>query len=142
MPKYMTEDVYKDVEDYKDEDIFETVYEYETVMKEIFEERTETIEKFSVETIQISNMLITKTLLTLDKGIKSALDYAEKQVQQIKDQFSNLFAKLDQIILSKYKELENCASNQAQKEANLKESLRLQEWIETNIQEINSILDL
>ena len=141
-PKYITEDVYKDVEDYKDEDIFETVYEYETVMKEIFEERTETIKKFSVETAQISNMLITKTLLTLDKGIKSALDYAEKQVQQIKDQFSNLFAKLDQIILSKYKELENCASNQAQKEANLKESLRLQEWIETNIQEINSILDL
>ena len=111
-------------------------------MKEIFEERTETIKKFSVETAQISNMLITKILLTLDKGIKSALDYAEKQVQQIKDQFSNLFAKLDQIILSKYKELENCASNQAQKEANLKESLRLQEWIETNIQEINSILDL
>ena len=42
---YTTEDVYETVDDYKDEDVYKTVLEYKTIMRDVFEEKKETIEE-------------------------------------------------------------------------------------------------
>ena len=52
-PSYIEENVYETVDDYKEEDVFKTVLEYKTIMRDVFEEKTEQIEKFSVSTALI-----------------------------------------------------------------------------------------
>lgn len=139
---YTTEDVYETVDDYKDEDVYKTVLEYTTVMRDVFEEKTERIEKFSVKTALIQRGLIAKMSRNLDEGIESALGFAEEQVEDMKAQFSRLFDELDKIISDKYAELEKCATDQDEKEKRLKENQEILQWIETNMDEINSILDV
>lgn len=139
-PKY--EDVYETVDDYKDEDVYKTVLEYKTIMRDVFEERTEQIEKFSVSTLLVQKALIAKMRRSLDEGTESALGFASEQVENMKDQFSRIFAELDEIIQGKYDELEQCATDQTEKEARLKENQDVLSWIETNMAEINAILDM
>lgn len=139
---YTTEDVYETVDDYKDEDVYKTVLEYTTVMRDVFEEKTERIEKFSVKTALIQRGLIAKMSRNLDEGIESALGFAEEQVEDMKAQFSRIFDELDKIISDKYEELEKCATDQSEKEKRLKENQEILQWIETNMDEINSILDV
>ena len=118
--KYIEEDVYETVDDYKDEDVYDTRVKYKTVMKDIFEERREKIEKFSVETAILQSGLVRKLKAGLDEGIEDALNYAEAQVDGMKTQFMELFDELDELIRQKYTELEECASDQEKKEAELK----------------------
>lgn len=139
-PKY--EDVYETVDDYEDEDVYKTVLEYKTIMRDIFEEKTEQIEKYSVSTLLIQKALIAKMRRSLDEGMDSALGFASEQVENMKDQFSRIFAELDEIIQAKYDELEQCATDQTEKEARLKENQDILSWIETNMSEINAILDM
>lgn len=139
---YTTEDVYETVDDYKDEDVFKTVLEYKTIMRDVFEEKTEQIEKFSVSTALIQQALIAKMRRNLDEGTESALDFAEEQVEAMKAQFSCLFTELDEIIASKYAELEKCAIDESEKRETLHKNKNILEWIETNMNEINSILDM
>lgn len=141
-PKYVEEDVYETVDDYKNEAVYKTVLEYTTVMRDVFEEKKERIEKFSVKTALIQQGLIAKMSRSLDEGIESALGYAEKQVNAMKSQFSQIFDELDKIIADKYAELEKCATDQHEKEQRLKENQEVLQWIETNMAEINSILDV
>lgn len=141
-PKYIEEDVYKTVDDYKDEDVFKTVLDYETVMRDVFEERVEQIEKFSVSVATIQQGLIAKMRMTLDDGIESALKFAAQQVANMKSQFTEMFAELDAIISSKYAELERCATDAEEKEKALKENQEILAWIEANLNEINSILEV
>ena len=136
------EDVYEDVDDYKDEDVYETVIKYKTVMRDIYEEKREQFEKFSVETAVIQTGLISKLRRNLDDGIEDALRYAEDQIERIKAQFTNLFDELDAIIKEKYTELEQCASDQKTKEEELKKNKILLKWIEANKAEIDDILDI
>ena len=139
---YKDEDVYRTIDDYKDEDVYNTVLEYTTVMRDVFEEKTERIEKFSVETSLIHGGLIAKMRTHLKEGINCALRYAAEQVKAMKEQFSRMFDELDKLIADKYEELEKCATDQSEKEKRLKENQELLQWIETNITEINSILDV
>lgn len=139
---YTTEDVYETVDDYKDEDVFKTVLEYKTVMRDVFEEKTEQIEKFSVSTALIQQALIAKMRRNLDEGTESALGFAEEQVEAMKAQFSRIFTELDEIIASKYAELEKCATDESEKRETLQKNKDILEWIETNMNEINSILDM
>lgn len=141
-PKYIEEDVYETVDDYKDEDVYETVAKYETVMRDIYEEHREQIEKFSVETAVIQAGLVSKLRRSLDEGIEGALDYAKEQIEGIKEQFAGLFDELDALIKEKYTELEECANDQKTKEEELEKNKKLLKWIEKNKQEINSILDI
>lgn len=141
-PKYIEQDVYEDVDDYKDEDVYETVIKYKTVMRDIYEEKREQVEKFSVETAVIQTGLISKLRRNLDDGIEDALRYAEDQIERIKAQFTNLFDELDVIIKEKYTELEQCASDQKTKEEELKKNKILLKWIEANKAEIDDILDI
>lgn len=141
-PKYIEENVYETVDDYKDEDVYKTVMEYKTIMRDVFEERTEKIEKFSVSTLLIQKALIAKMRRNLDEGTESALGFADEQVKNMKAQFSHIFAELDEIINAKYSELEQCATDQTERETKLQENQKLLSWIETNMSEINTILDM
>ena len=140
--KYIEQDVYEDVDDYKDEDVYETVVKYKTVMRDIYEEHREQVEKFSVETAVIQAGLISKLRRNLDDGIEDALRYAEDQIERIKEQFTKLFDELDVIIKEKYTELEQCASDQKTKEEELKKNKILLKWIEANKAEIDDILNI
>ena len=139
---YEEEDVYETVDDYKDEDVYKTVLEYKTIMRDVFEEKTEHIEKFSVSTALIQQALIAKMRCNLDEGTKSASGFAEEQVEAMKAQFSRIFTELDEIIASKYAELEKCATDESEKRETLQKNKDILEWIETNMNEINSILDM
>jgi hypothetical protein len=143
-PKYIEEeyDVYETVDDYKDEDVYETILKYKTVMKDIFEQHTEKIEHFSVETAVINNGLVSKLRRNLDEGIEDALRYAEEQISTIKAQFTAIFGELDALIQEKYTELEKCATDQQTKEAELEKNKKLLAWIEKNKAEIDDILDI
>lgn len=139
---YTTEDVYETVDDYKDEDVYKTVLEYKTVMRDVFEKKHETIEKFSVSVALIQTALIAKMRRNLDDGTESALGFASEQVEKMKVQFSHIFAELDDLIASKYEELEQCANDQSEKEAVLESNKKLLAWIEQKMSDINSILDM
>ena len=141
-PKYVSEDVYVTVNDYKDEDVFETVLDYKTIIRDVFDEKREKIEKFSVSTAAIQQTLIAKMRRTLDEGTEKALEFACEQIEKMKSQFSGLFAKLDEIIAAKYGELERCANDQTEKEATLKENQEILKWLENSIEEINGILEI
>ena len=134
--------MYETVDDYKDEDVYKTVLEYKTIMRDVFEEKKETIEKFSVSTALIQQALIAKMRRNLDEGTESALGFASEQVDCMKEQFSRIFAELDTLIASKYEELEKCATDQDEKEAVLESNKKLLAWIEQKMSEINSILDM
>ena len=139
---YIEEDVYETVDDYKDEDVYETVVKYKTVMKDIYEEHRETVEKFSVETSIIQTGLISKLRRSLDEGIEAALSYASDQIAAMKAQFTDIFDELDKLIQQKYTELEQCASDQKTKEAELEKNKKLLAWIEACKKEIEEILNI
>ncbi len=141
-PDYIEKDVYETVIDYKDEDVYDTVVKYKTVMRDIYEEKHEKIEKFSVETAVIQTGLISKLRRSLDEGIEDALKYAEEQIDRIKTQFSKLFDELDMLIKQKYEELEKCASDQQTKEAALEQNKKLLAWIEACQAEIEDVLNI
>lgn len=141
-PKYIYQDVYETVDDYKDEDVYKTVLDYKKVMRDVFEERTETIEKFTVTTALLQTALMAKMRQNLANGIAEAQKYAADEVENMKNQFSVIFEELDRVIEEKYSELEKCATDQSQMEAELKKNQGILEWIETCMQEISDILDM
>lgn len=141
-PKYINEDVYETVDDYEDEDVYETVLEYKTIMRDVFEERTEQIEKFSVSVALIQQALIAKMRRNLDDGTDKALGFAVEQIEAMKAQFSRIFTELDEMISSKYAELEKCAADESEKRETLQKNKDILKWIETNMDEINAILDM
>ena len=140
--KYIEEDVYETVDDYEDEDVYETVIKYKTVMRDIFEQRTEKIEKFSVETSVIQTGLVSKLRRSLDEGIESALGYASEQIETMKNQFTEMFDELDMLIQKKYTELEKCAKDQALNKKELQYNKKILDWIESCKSEMDDILDI
>ena len=141
-PKYITEDVYETVDDYREETIYETVVDYKTVTRDVYEERHEQIEKYQVKTASIQAGLISKMRQNLDEGVNAALTYAEEMVEQMKEDFSRSFDELDRIIQSKYEELEKCAKDQKAQENQLEDTRAVLQWIETCQHEIDEILDI
>jgi GTPase len=141
-PKYIEEDVYENVDDYEDRDIYKTVLDYKTIMRDVYEERTETIENYSADVSILQTGLLATLSKTLEDGMNSACSYAEKQAESMKKQFINSLEKLDQLITQKYEELEQCAKDQKTREEELKKSKDILEWIEANKNQIDSILDM
>ena len=141
-PTYIEENVYETVDDYKEEDVYTTVLDYETVIKDIWETKTEVIEKFNTPIAKIQNALFPPLRRNLDEGIAEALKYAKEQISVIKKQFSVQFDELDKLIAAKYAELERCGMDEKVKQESLQKNQKILRWIETNIAEINGILDL
>lgn len=140
-PTHIDEDIYETVDDYKDEDVWHTVMEYKTVMRDIFEKKTEQLEKFNLETDKIQITLIKNLRNTLDNGVAKALGFASTQIADMKAQFSEIFSELDSLISEKYDELEKCAFDQSEKEEILRRNQKILDWIESCIAEIHSILE-
>lgn len=141
-PKYVEESVYEDVDDYEDEDVYQTVLDFKTIMRDVFEERTEMIEKFSVERIKIQMGAVSRLRKDLDEGLESALGFAEDQIEGIKSQFSEKFDELDDTIQQKYQELEDCSKDQESKAAELENNRKILGWIEACKMEIDSALEM
>lgn len=139
---YIEEDVYETVDDYEDEDIYKTVMDYKTIMRDVFEKKVERVEKFSVETSAIQAGLVANLRRNLDDGIDDALSYAEKQIENMKKQFTMIFDELDSLISEKYNELEKCASDQKEREAELEKNKKILGWIEACKAEINEVLNI
>lgn len=141
-PAYIEEDVYETVDDYTDEDVYKTVLDYKKIMRDVFEEKTEKLEKFTLTTALLQTALMSKMRQNLANGVKGALDYAAEEVENVKTQFSKIFAELDRVIAEKYSELEKCATDQSIKEAELQKNKGILEWLETCMEEINDIIDM
>lgn len=133
--------VYETVDDYEEEDVFKTVLDYKTIVRDVFEERTEKVEKFSVKTSDLQTGLIAQMRRNLADGIGKALQYAEEMSENMKKQFSKLFDALDEEIKRKYAELEQYAEEATKQQQELEKNRKVLDWIETNIREINAILD-
>lgn len=141
-PKYVDETVYETINDYEDQAIYETVTDYETVIKDVFAERVERIEKYSVAVNDIQIGLISQYHVDLDKGIQSAQNYAKNQIQEMKNQFTRLFEDLDNLIQQKYEELNTVANDQREKETELQNNRKLLAWIEKCQEEIDEALSM
>ena len=139
---YIREDVWEMVDDYKDEDVMQTVTDYKTIMRDVYEEREETIEKYSAELNVIQSALMRVLLVTLNDTIDKACNITESQVKSMKKQFIAQLSVLDQLIKKKYNELEQCAKDQKNSEEALEKNKQLLGWIETCMSEIDSILDM
>lgn len=141
-PKFVEEDVYENVPQYEDQDVYETQIKYKTIMRDVYEERIEKVEKFSAKTAEIQAGLIRTLRSSLDNGINNALDYAEKQTKAMKAQFSQMFDELDELIKAKYAELEKCAGDKKTKDEELKKNKKILEWIEACSAEIDDVLEI
>lgn len=139
---YVDETYYVNVDDYRTEKVYKTVLDYETVERDVFEERTRTTEKFRVATDKIQADLLAKYQQKLGESIKKSLDYAEMQIDDMKEQFSKSFDELDRRIGEKYKEIEACTVDQETREKELEKNKKIIKWIEANIAELNGILDV
>ena len=141
-PKYVDEAVYESVDDYEDQAVYETVTDYETVMRDVFAERTERIEKYSVAVDEIQTGLVSQYHADLDGGIQSARKYAKNQIDDMKSQFTGMFADLDRLIQEKYDELDKAANDQKIKEEELQKNKKLLSWIEACQAEIDEALSM
>lgn len=98
--------------------MYEDVIKYKTIMRDVFEERTETIEKFSCVTAVISAGLISQLHRALDDGIEKALEYAQDQITSMKDQFTAMFDELDRIIKENMTSLTSVQTTSRRKKLN------------------------
>ena len=135
-------DVYEDVPKYEEKIVYETVKKYKTVMRDIFEPRTQRIEHFSVEKGVIQRGLVAKFRQSTKEGCDNAIKEADNRILKLKHNFTDSFAEVDRKIEEKYKELEAYAKDQENKEASLIENQEILEWIEDNQREIDKILDM
>lgn len=139
---YIERDVYEDVADYRNDPVYETRAKFKKVMRDVFEERHEKVEHFSVQTSEIQVGLISQYRRDLDDGLEKSMDLANQQIVEIKSQFASLFKELDEYIKQKYAELEKCADDAKSSEAALEENRRVLAWLEHTQQQINEILDI
>lgn len=140
--EYIYKEVQRVVDDYKEVDVTETVLDYKTVMRDVYEERTERIEKFSMDTSKIQTSLVAQLRKNADMGIDNALKYSANQINSMKSQFMKMFDELDKLIAQKYDELKACAEDQKDKEASLLRNRQLLGWIEKVKADLNSILEI
>ncbi len=141
-PREIEKNVYRTVEDYEDRDITKEIDDYETIVRDIYEDRTRKIEKYSLQTSKLSSALTHTFQMNLDDGMKESLKYAEEEINNMKSQFQDMFVELDAIIKAKYDELEQCAADEDANKERYKHNKRVLEWLEANQKEIDDTLDI
>lgn len=109
-------------------------------MRDVFEEKTETVEKFSVEVAKIERALLTRMRSNLEEGLDRTMVLAEEQVRSLKERFAGLFEELDKVIAAKYDELEMYTADEAEKANMLQKNQKLLNWIQANLDEIDTLL--
>ncbi|MCI7478426.1 MAG: hypothetical protein MSA77_09385, partial [Selenomonadales bacterium] len=134
--------VYKTVTDYRDEDVYKMVEEYETVMRDVFEERVERIEKFSMKTKSLSSKLLAPYMKSVNEGVEHSVLLADNQIKEMKKSFIRTFDKLDGVIASKYNELIDCTNALDEKKKEIEENNKTLKWLEMNKRELDNVLEL
>lgn len=141
-PSYIEKDVYETVDDYEDRDVYDTVTKYKTVLRDVFEQRVDRIEKFKVEVAVIQVGLVSKLRRTINEGIDEAIVYAAEQIDMIKKQFTLMFDELDVLIKQKYEELNECIKDQDTSKEKLESNKKILSWIETCKAEVEEVLEI
>lgn len=72
----------------------------------------------------------------------NAIEYAEEQTRAIKKAFAKKFDELDAVLSNKLKELEECAKDNANIEARIKETQERLAWLERIQDKVNAILEI
>lgn len=132
---------YEMVDDYKDEDVFETKVKYKTVMQDQYKEHHETVRKYQVDVAELQAGLVSQLDRTLDDGIREAVEYADKQTEEMKVQFTAMFDELDKLIQEKYAELEQVAADEQNRQNVLEQSRSVLNWIEACQKQVNEAID-
>ena len=111
-------------------------------MRDVFEERTDRVEKFSVSVSTLQAGLTSELRMNLNRGVEKAKEFAGTEIEKIKTQFIELFVELDNQIAKKYEELEACANDQKTKDAELEKNKKLLAWIEDCKAQMESMLEI
>lgn len=78
----------------------------------------------------------------INKNCGSAIDYAAKQSDIIKEKFNDEFKKLDNVLKGKLSELKSFATDREKAEERIRESEHKLKWLESIKREIESILEI
>lgn len=141
-PSCIEENVYENVDDYEDQDVYETVIKYKTVLRDVFEQRVDRIEKFSLSVSEMQSSLVAMLRKSIDDGINEAIGYAGNQINMIKAQFTSMFDELDVLIKQKYEELEECINDQKSSEEQLENNKKILLWIESCKENMERVLEI
>ena len=135
-------DEYTTVDDYEEQAIFTERDIMREEKRDVMEKRTERIKKFRIETAELYQHCVTPLTIALDDGMKMLISHAEKQVADMKSQFMSMFGELDNLIKSKYDELNSCITDAENAKKKLVEAQTISQWISDNKSEIDALLDI
>lgn len=134
--KYNDETIYGEVPDY------ENRISFKKVMKDVYEEHTETVEKYSVKTSDLQAALVSLLRKNLADGIKQMTNYAAEQIDDIVQQFNGYFEELDALIKEKYAELEEVTRDEASRKKNISKNREMLEWMLNIHDKLDHLLEI
>lgn len=140
-PSKIAEDIFEMVDVYKTEDVFKTVLDRKTVKKDIMEQRVRRTEEFSLELSELQTKLLSKLRERLDDNIKEVQENAEQQVVTMKQQFKQMFTKIDELVKQRYKELAQCTEDSEKEEREYKKNKEILGWLEQCKRELDEIIE-
>jgi len=115
---------------------------YKTIIRDKYAERTETVEKFSIDVLMLHKRMITVLNKTIDNHIEHICSDIENQMQNMKNRLSESFNSVEQLIRRKEEELKQCKIDQQRMDEEQEKNRELLNWIESHINKMNSILDI
>jgi len=139
-PSKVKRTIQVDVDDYKDEEIFEERDIFKTVTEDVMEKRTETIEKFSITVSELQMKYLATIRQQIDKSIDEIRKLTVTQVKEIKEAFETSFEQLDNAINAKYAELTKFDQDKENLEQEIQENSKIIEWLDENLKEIDELL--
>lgn len=141
---------YEEVPEYKEfEDVeYRPTYDYVPKMKEIIEEiptiEQETREKihYVVPVADLQRKLVTPIRQQLDSDVEELIKVATSCIENLKTQFLNSFDEVDELIESKYSELESYTQQQEELEQRKNECKSMLTFIQDNLKELADALNV
>ena len=139
-PKYIEEAIYNTEDVYGEEPVYRTVNDYAT--RDVFETKITKTPKFTSKVSDIQIKCISKLREDLDTGIEEALAYSKEQSNKMRKQLMDMLDNLNDIIKEKYEELNNCASEKANREKEIEENQKRLNWLLKIQKAIDDLLDI
>lgn len=115
---------------------------YEKNCKDDYVEKKQVIEKFSIDTLTLHRRMITVLNGIFDKYIQNLCFDARNQLHNMKTQFFKNLNCVKQFIKQKEEELKQYEIDRLRMNEEEQKNKKLLNWIESRINEINSILDI
>lgn len=99
-------------------------------------------DKEYVDGIELAQRFFAPIQELLYENSANAVEYAKEQTRAIKKAFSKKFDELDAVLANKLKELEECANDNVNIEARIRETQERLAWLERIQEKVNSILEI